>query len=428
LGIAALPPSRIDLTTEGTADWAHWGLGSAAGFDHKANVASQIPTFTQINGGPLNQTTLPSTFSWSDGTPNATSSGTSTAISVSGNGRGFALTLPADPTVRTVHLYVAVSAGQANLTATLSDGSAAPYSDSSMASFFGNRIQEYTLTYNAASPGQSLRLAFTQVNNYGAGTVSLAAISLSGGGPPAATSTPTASPTSTATATTAPPSNTPTATNTASATSSATATAAPATSTNTPTATSLATAIPVIGSLAGSTALPPSRVNLTTEGTADWAHWGLGSAVGFDHKANVTSQIPTFTQINGGPLGQSSLPAVFSWSDGTPDTASSGSSTAVSVSGNGRGFALILPADPSARTLHLYVAVSSGQANLTASLSDGSAAPYSDSSMASFFGNRIQEYTLTYSAASPGQSLRLAFTLLNNYGAGTISLAAATLP
>ncbi|HXT37544.1 MAG TPA: hypothetical protein VN837_18370, partial [Chloroflexota bacterium] len=70
---------------------------------------------------------------------------------------------------------------------------------------------------------------------------------------------------------------------------------------------------------------------------------------------------------------------------------------------------------------------SSGQANLTASLSDGSAPPYSDSSMASFFGNRIQEYTLTYHAASPGQSLQIAFTLLNNYGAGTISLAAATL-
>ncbi|HXT36578.1 MAG TPA: hypothetical protein VN837_13465, partial [Chloroflexota bacterium] len=71
--------------------------------------------------------------------------------------------------------------------------------------------------------------------------------------------------------------------------------------------------------------------------------------------------------------------------------------------------------------------VSSGQANLTASLSDGSAPPYSDSSMASFFGNRMQEYTFTYHAASPGQSLHLAFTLLNNYGAGTISLAAATL-
>jgi hypothetical protein len=183
----------------------------------------------------------------------------------------------------------------------------------------------------------------------------------------------------------------------------------------------------VTGSLLGSAALPPSRVNLTTEGTADWAHWGLGSAAGFDYKANVASQIPTFTQINGGTLGQNSLPTIFSWNDGTPDTASSGTSTAVSVSGNGRGFALTLPADPTARTVHLYVAVSSGQANLTATLSDGSAPAYSDSSMASFFGNRIQEYTLTYNAASPGQSLRVAFTQVNNYGAGTVSLAAATL-
>ncbi|HEY8286374.1 MAG TPA: S53 family peptidase, partial [Chloroflexota bacterium] len=165
-----------------------------------------------------------------------------------------------------------------------------------------------------------------------------------------------------------------------------------------PTATSTPTTIPATGSLVGSAALPPSRVNLTTEGTSDWAHWGLGSAAGFDHKANVASQIPTFIQIGGGTLGQSSLPAIFSWSDGTPDATSSGTSTAVSVSGNGHGFALTLPADPTARTVHLYVAVSAGQANLTASLSDGSAPVYSDSSMASFFGNRIQEYTITYQA------------------------------
>jgi hypothetical protein len=178
VGSTALPPSQINLTTDGPTDWAHWGLGGVGGFDHKANVTSQIPTFTQINGGPLNQTTLPSTFSWSDGTPNGTSSGTNSAVSVSGNGHGFALTLPADQTSRTVHLYVAVSEGQANLTASLSDGSAPTYSDSSMASFFGNRLQEYTFTYQAASPGQSLHLAFTEVNDYSGGTVSLGAASL----------------------------------------------------------------------------------------------------------------------------------------------------------------------------------------------------------------------------------------------------------
>jgi hypothetical protein len=183
------------------------------------------------------------------------------------------------------------------------------------------------------------------------------------------------------------------------------------------------------GNLVGSTVLPPSRIDLTTEGITDWAYWGLTAPGSFDHKANGASQIPTFSQINGGTLGQTSLPTIFSWSDGTPDGggATVATSSAVSLSGNGRGFAITLPADLTPRTLHLYVAVSSGQANLTASLSDGSAIPYIDSSMASFFGNRIQEYILAYHAASPGQSLQIAFTQINNYGVGTISLAAATL-
>ncbi|HXT36882.1 MAG TPA: hypothetical protein VN837_15000, partial [Chloroflexota bacterium] len=159
---------------------------------------------------------------------------------------------------------------------------------------------------------------------------------------------------------------------------------------------------PATGSLVGTATLPPSRINLTTEGTSDWADWGLAAPSSFDHKANVGAQIPTFSNLAGGTLGQTTLPAIFSWTDGTPDAVSTGTSTAVSLKGNGQGFGLTLPADLTARTVHLYVAVSSGQANLTASLSDGSAPPYSDSSMASFFGNRMQEYTFTYHAASPG--------------------------
>ncbi|HVC79708.1 MAG TPA: hypothetical protein VNL35_04300, partial [Chloroflexota bacterium] len=139
------------------------------------------------------------------------------------------------------------------------------------------------------------------------------------------------------------------------------------------------------------------------------------------------TQIPTFSLLNGGTPAQTTLPAGFSWSDGTPDAASTDTSTAVSLKGNGQGFGLTLPADQTSRTVHLYLAVSSGQANLTASLSDQSAPAFSDSSMASYFGNRMEEFTLTYRAGSPGQSLHITFSLLNNYGAGTLSLAAASL-
>jgi len=38
-------------------------------------------------------------------------------------------------------------------------------------------------------------------------------------------------------------------------------------------------------------------VNLTNEGTLDWAHWGRNSATAFDRKANVTQRITNVTKI-----------------------------------------------------------------------------------------------------------------------------------
>src|SRR5262245_57012946 len=38
--------SNINLTAEGTADWAHWGLNGAGSFNRKQGVAPQISNFT----------------------------------------------------------------------------------------------------------------------------------------------------------------------------------------------------------------------------------------------------------------------------------------------------------------------------------------------------------------------------------------------
>ncbi|HVC80851.1 MAG TPA: hypothetical protein VNL35_10185, partial [Chloroflexota bacterium] len=54
---------------------------------------------------------------------------------------------------------------------------------------------------------------------------------------------------------------------------------------------------PTGGSLVGSSALPPSTTNLTSEGTTDWAHWGLTGPASFDHKASGGSQISTFSNL-----------------------------------------------------------------------------------------------------------------------------------
>jgi hypothetical protein len=56
LGTQAAAPASVNLTAEGTLDWAHWGLGAATDFDQKSEVANQINNFTQISGaGTVNR-------------------------------------------------------------------------------------------------------------------------------------------------------------------------------------------------------------------------------------------------------------------------------------------------------------------------------------------------------------------------------------
>src|SRR5438552_1171522 len=43
VSFAPVPPeAMIDLTAEGTEDWAHWGLDATNLFNHKAKMARQI--------------------------------------------------------------------------------------------------------------------------------------------------------------------------------------------------------------------------------------------------------------------------------------------------------------------------------------------------------------------------------------------------
>src|SRR5439155_4173303 len=51
------------------------------------------------------------------------------------------------------------------------------------------------------------------------------------------------------------------------------------------------------GTLSGSVTFFPSSVDLSSEGTSDWAHWGLSSPMSFNHKAGVPQQIGTFVKI-----------------------------------------------------------------------------------------------------------------------------------
>ncbi len=66
----AIPPGAVNLSSEGLADWAHWGYTGATSFNHKAGVAQPISNFTALTASPGNYTAgdVPS-YSWTGGTP-----------------------------------------------------------------------------------------------------------------------------------------------------------------------------------------------------------------------------------------------------------------------------------------------------------------------------------------------------------------------
>ena len=94
------------------------------------------------------------TCTWSDGTPTASGSNKN-GIYITGVGKGFQITAPADLTQRTLKVYVGGWISGGTLTASLSDGSAPDYVNSSF-SGTGQYNAVYTLSYKAASAGKAI--------------------------------------------------------------------------------------------------------------------------------------------------------------------------------------------------------------------------------------------------------------------------------
>jgi len=155
------PPVTIDLTSEGSEDWAHWGLADASSFDQKAGVAQKISNFTALGTHAVQQYANNYTaFDWDDGTPTPSAFGTTTGVFVTGPTNGFELSVPADRTLRQLKLYVGGYGARGNFQAFLSDASAPAFTDTSLSNVFGDIYALYTLNYAAASGGQALTIRY----------------------------------------------------------------------------------------------------------------------------------------------------------------------------------------------------------------------------------------------------------------------------
>ena len=185
------------------------------------------------------------------------------------------------------------------------------------------------------------------------------------------------------------------------------------------------------GSLSGSRVSSPASVDLTATGVLDWAHWGRSGPTSFDHKAGVTQRITDVTKIGAGGLSWfSDCPTAFSWTNGTPMLSVSNTTTGINTNGVvGNGFEITVPADMNTKTLKLYVGVWFTQGRLEASLSDASAPIYIDTSLNNNAGSSFGLYTMTFKAASAGQTLKIRYTIQTQYFSpnGNVAFEGATL-
>jgi hypothetical protein len=143
-------PSTVDLTAEGTLDWAHWGMSANGTFDHKASGGLAIDLSPQSPG----VTTSAETFTWSDGMPTQSATVNSGIYMQFGCGPPyFTWTVPAGTTPRTLRLYISADA-TTTLTAHLSDGSApdAVLTDDNIAA---------TISFRAATDQQTMSVTWT---------------------------------------------------------------------------------------------------------------------------------------------------------------------------------------------------------------------------------------------------------------------------
>ncbi len=480
--------SNVDLTVSGKLDWVHWGLYTEGSVDRKACVTPQISNFSLVSTDAPDCLVCFLTdyqygdndngYTWHDGALFRSVTNTTTGVWAysypSAITSGFQLTVPADTSQKTLQVFVGAYAAEGQLTASLSDGSAGPLTippGQTVNNLSNGPGGVFALTYAANSPGQTLTVTWTVLRSYGGVLVNPPNVTLQ-----AATLTAPGADNPPFAVITDPPNNA--------------AFAAPATITIQADAEDFDTggAVTNVAFFAGTTKLgqathspfsftwpsvprghyiltaiaadnagvmscgqpteifvygtgggqtnalaspPASSVDLTSEGTADWTHWGLITNTSFDYKALVTRKISNFTALGTNEVqNYGDNFTGFSWSDGTPTPATNGTTTGVYITGLTNGFQLTAPADATPRRLNVYVGGYGGQGEFQAYLSDLSAPPYSDSTtISNVYNTTAAQYTIDYTAASTNQQLIVVVRSesLFDMTYGNVNLQAATL-
>jgi len=167
LGETQAAPGAVDLSSEGTLDWVHWGLVDTNSVNRKTGANLIDATLTQQGKGYRDRTPgCPVSFNWTGGVPTAEMRDTRAGLWWNGPGTSQRFTAPADTTERILKVYVSgIEGAAATLSATLSDDSAPAYvstvwdgnaSRFAWAAVPGGFSAVYTIRYHAAKASQKL--------------------------------------------------------------------------------------------------------------------------------------------------------------------------------------------------------------------------------------------------------------------------------
>jgi hypothetical protein len=164
-------PGMVDLTATGTLDWVHWGLnGDVASVNRKDGVPPQIgnavPTTT---GSIMSINCCIDHFSWTDGSPTAEADMVQGGIYIdtpTAAGDMWELVVQASQTPRKLRLYLGGYCADNQLVAELSDGSAPRFVSEVQITAGGRDVSLYTITFQAATAGATLRVRFSMTQNH----------------------------------------------------------------------------------------------------------------------------------------------------------------------------------------------------------------------------------------------------------------------
>ena len=459
-GVVEPTPLSVDLTQEGALDW--WFAAHNGGAITRKAGTPVLGELLPYNGAVFrshNTGTEPNRpkFSWTNGSPTASVTGTGWVSYVDATNRGYQWSVPVTTSVRRVRVYLSGWNTSGEFSASLSDGSAVPYVTTLTTP--ANTVQDWviTLDVSAATAGQRLDMVYRRTST--TGNIGLSATTLQDGAAAGSNNAPQlTSPGNqshpegesinllisasdadgdilTYSATGLPPqlsldAGTGQISGTATAAGSYNVTVSVDDNAGGSDSVSFAWVITsAVGArLTGVVEPTPLNVALSSEGELDW--WFAAHNGGAITRKAGTPVLGELLPYNGAVFrshntGTEPNRPKFSWTNGSPTASVTGTGWVSYVDATNRGYQWSVPVTTSVRRVRVYLSGWNTSGEFSASLSDGSAVPYVTTLTTP--ANTVQDWviTLDVSAATAGQRLDMVYRRTST--TGNIGLSATTL-